>query len=116
MNTIERLRELLEKATPGPWVTCNGTDIFTDTDDAKRGLPGNHVADCDPARDKEHIAAISDACIIVSIRNALPALLEVADAAQKYKRAGWLSLPGSIDHEESRAIVDALARLDEVTP
>ena len=80
-KTIEELRGLLAKATPGPWknhlvddttiVASNGFEIGTT-------WPGGSVYNgfVDPAEQHEINAAL-----IVAMRNALPALLDLAPKA-----------------------------------
>lgn len=64
-----KCRELLaiaENRTPGKWARQNTADIFTDTEEAKRGVRGHHVADCDPSCDKSVLQARSDAAFIAA--------------------------------------------------
>jgi hypothetical protein len=61
MNTIQRLKELHEKATPGPWrISLSGS---------VQSVSGDHARD-------------GDGDLVVAMRNALPQLLAVAEAAQ----------------------------------
>ena len=82
-KTIEELRGLLAKATPGPWknhlvddttiVASNGFEIGTT-------WPGGSVYNgfVDPAEQHEINAAL-----IVAMRNAIPALLDAASRARE---------------------------------
>ena len=95
---IEELRGLLAKATPGPWknhlvddttiVASNGFEIGTT-------WPGGSVYNgfVDPAEQHEINAAL-----IVAMRNALPALLDLAP-----KALATLSLAGEDARPEDRA-------------
>ena len=97
-KTIEELRGLLAKATPGPWknhlvddttiVASNGFEIGTT-------WPGGSVYNgfVDPAEQHEINAAL-----IVAMRNALPALLDLAP-----KALATLSLAGEDARPEDRA-------------
>ena len=71
-HTDARLRELENAATPGPWVT-----VMTDWS------PGNSsvVPQNAPGVIAVEIAT-ADAALIAAARNALPLLLDVADAAR----------------------------------
>lgn len=94
MNDIERLQairawcvnaleNIASKRTPGEWMKTNLADIFTDTEDARRGVAGNHIADCDPSNEKTCEAASADARFIASCAG--PA------------EAGWMATIAAID-------------------
>lgn len=73
MKIIERLKELRAKATPGEWRNPNGSTIITPDFVLKRDDDA-YVCDMDKPQDAD---------FIVAVVNALPALLEVAEAAEK---------------------------------
>jgi hypothetical protein len=103
MTTTQRLRELLEKATHGPWCMCDGH------------LECRGVCDVGPVEVHAPSAPFNrgdDAPLIVAMRNALPALLEVVEAANECERCRG-SLARSIKAEQ--ALFASLALLDAVT-
>lgn len=62
---LERLLAIAEKRTPGKWMkSC--FNVFTDSEEARLGVDGHHIADCDPANDKSASNAQSDAAFIAS--------------------------------------------------
>lgn len=79
IDPIQRLRDLLATATPGPWCACTdghlecreiayvttGIEIHSPSSPFMRGEPK------------------ADAALIVAAANALPALLDVVEAAQR---------------------------------
>jgi hypothetical protein len=79
--SIERLKELEAKATPGPWLlaTSNGGFIVE--------FDGNYVLDAFVsdvlAQDKQR----ANAKLIAEMRNALPKLLAVVEAGDELARA-----------------------------
>ena len=81
---IAALRELLAKATPGPWCQHpNGTSVWSGVqydcdDDAQLHIcsVGCKAAMCEPAR------VVADLELIVECRNALPALLDRVEALE----------------------------------
>jgi hypothetical protein len=78
MNTKE-LRELLEKATPGPWAVYRCS--FADEDpDSACGLNGGSFDAC--REECHHTVPLKDAALIVALRNAAPLLLDVVEAAE----------------------------------
>lgn len=75
---IARLRGLLERATRGPWESLNGRHVFGPDRVLLAELRReDEEGDGFPAW--EEAAATTD--LIVAMRNALPALLDVAEAA-----------------------------------
>jgi hypothetical protein len=93
-DPIADLRDLLAAATPGPWIVgvFHGC-IFGP----------NYVAVADTV--DGHVA---DAAIIVAAINALPALLDIAEAARAYLDTSPAQT-GRVSEERLRV---ALARLD----
>jgi hypothetical protein len=127
-DPIQRLREAHEAATPGPW-SARAVEEAKDAWWSVDG-PGADVALTDAA----------DAHAIVLAHNALPALLDIAEAAQSAEQdVAWafgvitrLAWPGSVadlfalhglpsltgEYEQARANIPirraALDRLEEV--
>ena len=109
-GTIERLKELDAAATPGPWTLNLGDDgQYVETHDRPRGMDprlwdGIVVVVSGPTDEAD-----PDGELIAAMRNALPALLAVAEAAANLFTAKYLSVAMS-------ELDDALAALDEVQP
>jgi len=104
-STIDRLRELEKAATPGPWMTA--------------GEEGNMVLAPEEAVAGWMVS--DDAALIVESRNALPALLAVAEAASKadvrYPSILVVEYPSeyvTMPSVDWARIASALARLGEV--
>jgi len=80
MPKISELRALLAKATPAPWHHAKDGDdfyaLFTDDDEYAFG--------CRDEGDEEDNAELAAAAV-----NALPALLDVAEAAEEHSCNGW---------------------------
>ena len=79
MNTVEMLRELEASATPGPWF-CEGFDRYNQPvvrNDSLELLSCWHHSVESIERE-----AIENCRLVAAMRNALPALLRVADAAK----------------------------------
>ena len=77
MNTLDKLKELQAAATPGPWVVGGSYTVRT----MRSSL--DWIA---RVRDRHHSHADSEdaanAKLIVTLHNALPDLIEVAEAAK----------------------------------
>ncbi len=80
MSSLKRLRRIAEAATPGPWAFRNnlgckaiGQRVNRQTLDPVAHTPGRQ----DEGEDR------ANARLIVDMRNALPALLDVAEAARE---------------------------------
>lgn len=113
MTATEKLRALLDAATARPWETtpCNdGATVNINHHIFDRTVP-THFTAVD-TRGRRHGA---DVALIVAAVNALPALLAVADNADKYLDERDSPSP---DYTMRRLYRDrmaaALARLDEV--
>jgi hypothetical protein len=107
-DPIQRLREAHEAATPGRWVMAGAADarsadVFGPDGDAFIEVRWNPGRDNDPE---------SDAEAIVLAHNALPALLDVAEAARVAVR--WPCTGGHPECDEHRRLRAALDRLEEV--
>lgn len=107
MSTIEELRALLAAATPGPWEHRQHEGMHALA--ARDGWAME--SEPDDSDDGARVAA--DFALVAAMRNALPALLDVAEAARAVARSAgpgracWTV--GRHDIERLRA---ALARLD----
>lgn len=108
-KAVVSLRELERAATPAPWETEEDEDGY---------WPVSHRGDGVRAAVYSYVAlpvVQEEADFIVAARNALPLLLDVADAARRLDerffdgREDWSSrgLPGEVDD-----VHDALAALD----
>ena len=77
MNAIENLRELMKKATPGPWKSkvYVGAPPAADIVAGKKWITGSPTCD-------EASCDLGDAELIVAMHAALPRLLAVVEAAQ----------------------------------
>ena len=81
MNALERLKELAGKATPGPWIVGGSYTVRTmrsALDWIARMRDRHHKHDDD--EDK------ANALLIVAMHNALPDMIEVAEAAREVAR------------------------------
>ena len=99
MSTTEALRALLAEATPGPWVGCG--DCIEAASITHAGQD-TIVATVEP--DAEGLA---DVALIVTAVNALPALLDVAERADKVVRKPGAN-PFADDWERLRAALERL--------
>lgn len=104
MTTIEHLRSLLAKATPGRWVW----DTKYSHIDAVQDKSTESVAFAAPVGDQnsELVIEDSDAELIAALVNAAPALLDVVEAA-----CAWVDGHCSHDVKERialRVAVDAI--------
>lgn len=99
--SVERLRELLDKATQGPWLCCDGPTGYQHriySDSAPEGI-------CDAAD-------TSDTRLIVAAVNALPALLhQLAEREAEVER--WQRVYAGICVELVRAGIPAFGTADE---
>ena len=106
--TLAELRVLCEGATPGVWVTSDGIEVYAVTDSPQAEpvvwmgtTDGNDAGCVEPA----------DAAFIAAARTWLPALIEVAEAAQRMNEC----VPGTSSFARHFvAARKAIARLDEV--
>jgi hypothetical protein len=115
MSAADRLRELDAKATPGPW-----QEGANDRDNPVRGrwiravMRDGHFVIITGGTASFGMKFAEDAAVVVALRNALPALADVLDAADELR-----VYPAHPDflfkHAERCAAYDAaLARLTEV--
>jgi hypothetical protein len=101
-DALKRLRALEKAATPGPWAVEDGKSVvamFGDVDVYAQSVSSTRAVD------------ESDAALVAAARNALPLLLDVAEAAQKHDNDWGVD----IDCESIRnvrAALDALAKLE----
>lgn len=116
-DPIQRLRDLLAKATPGTWVENRGRIV---------GGPDDRPIDAEVVASTYGVAATrnGNAALIVAAVNALPALLDVAEAAKAIEIRGEPSMSGGyhtgsyrLSHMQSDALerlVKALAKLEGI--
>lgn len=114
VSTIERLRARLAEATPGPWrwVHDSGSTMLWNAEPV--GGPGHVLTPYVCASCAEHgtpcLGPIpADAALIAAAVNALPALLDVAEAAAKSVEWGDV---GGLLLDDVAALRAALDRLD----
>jgi hypothetical protein len=88
---VSDLRDLLNKATPGPWIRPWGTHKIHQA----FGMGSDHIG-----------LPQSDLDLIVASVNALPALLDVVEAARQHADVTHADIPSLI------ALREAIARLD----
>lgn len=84
MNIIERLKELMAAATPGPWIVGGSYTVRTmrsALDWIARMRDRHHKHD-----DEEDKA---NAALIVAMHNAIPDLIELAEAVKLYKEMAY---------------------------
>ena len=102
MSKIEELRALLAKATPGPWRVRDGNPSRVDT--VESGWP---IADVG----FNH----GDAAMIAAMRVALPALLDVVEAAHAWSECVEKGFASELRPDIARAmLIRALRKLDMV--
>ena len=104
---LAELRRLHEAATPGPWRTSReDMDSFVGSSDG--GLESVAYIYRDPA-DRIPVIGTSyrnDSRLIAAMRNALPALLSIAEAAE-----AWLERGSTLDtHAALRATLAAVRK------
>lgn len=94
--SIEELRRLEQAATPAPWAVA--------TDRQGDYLVAHHEAAVCDLLDST-LAARQDARLITAARNALPALLRVAEIAQEVRAALYLN---GVDTEAMRESLEGI--------
>ncbi len=100
-DVIARLRALHEAATPGPWFGGPGESVYAGEEHPR----GSYIADT-------FGVGGDDAALIAAMRNALPALLDVAEAARDFADAEC----GGTAEEHARRILHALDALRRGAP
>ena len=96
MTTITELRQLHQQATPRPWKATTACDVIQAE---KGGLLAESYGE-------------ANTVLIAAMRNALPALLDIAEAA---KTIGDLTnVVFEIQDEHMSTLRQALARLEEL--
>ena len=108
MTSLVSLWAALNKATPGPWEARDDDAelLVTDTN----GMDICRV-DYAPFEDGRH----EDAALIVAAVNALPALLDIAQAAQAFLEVNSVIGGGRQVEPAYQALREALAALEEQT-
>lgn len=116
-DRIAALREKLAEATPGPWTAWNGQGhsgtctIHSPGHMSVRN--GRKVFECDDECGEREMESEADARLIVSAVNALPALLDVVEAAQEVERCQFdLTIPDYVEGEKWKKLREALAKLE----
>lgn len=117
MNLIEKLKELDSSATPGPWCADLGNW------DIEQIEPRNEICCFDPmSRDihpeNKRVHSYCDMEFIVELRNALPKLLAVVEAAENMAfciRPRYLDnwTPNHCGECSGCKVMKALAALDQ---
>lgn len=74
IGKLEEIKKRWDLATPGPWRRGNSFDIFVDSEGAKKGKPGSHIADCDPVCSKPFEQGRADAMALHQPLQILPGL------------------------------------------
>ena len=119
--TIEQLRQLEQSATPGEWLDHSGIVYrhACDGDWHYAHVRPCRVADCWHKDDKNsgRCQGTHDARLIAAVRNALPALLDIAEAAREVTSPSYLDAPGpyaeGVRLDAMRDLMAALSRLDD---
>lgn len=107
---LGRLETLHQEATPGPWWPVMN-DLIGGWQVATIDLPASEI-DYRENASLADFANEKDAALIAEMRNALPALLAVARAAQGVRHAMFPDNPQSWTVQESR-LAAALALLEQ---
>ena len=108
-DRIDELQRLHEAATQGPWEAMDqGTHRFNCYEVFSGGTSVCNVTCCESGQDER------DCELIATMRNALPALLRVARAAERCLDGsevdGWHTPMREVDVIELRAALDELER------
>jgi len=111
--SLEKLKELNEKRTPGPWASCyDGSSTWSigkaeDPQDLRVAITERYQGDWD--------AGSNNAAFIAASANAMPKLLAIVEAAIRCRNADMKGL-NAVVGEESWAVDDldkALKALEE---
>lgn len=127
-DAIAKLRKLLEQATPGPWVEDDGNVFSAPISNANYELRSLARRDSKPQSPQGYDGEVAkcsqqlpnfaaDAEFIAAMRNALPALLDLVEAAEEMRKfipanRTWALGSKMTDYDAKRA---ALAMALEVT-
>lgn len=101
-DTIQRLRELMVNATPGPWnvdACGDAADIWSEH--GKVAISLNASSYC---------MRTHDAALIVAAINALPAMIEVCEAAKKVDQQAFENHDGTDHWSVPSELMDALCK------
>ena len=98
MNIIERLKELMAAATPGPWIVGGSYTVRT----MRSAL--DWIARMRDRHHKHDDEDKANALLIVAMHNALPDMIEVAEAAREVARV--------LCYDNLKRLDDALAKLE----
>lgn len=111
---VERLRALMEKATPGPWQTGDDGDLWDVLPNGDPGVP-LFRPDTGPyrawGRKVSRDELIADAALIVELRNALPHLLNTRATGEGERKliVDWLRSDVGKGSEEGVDYADGFA-------
>lgn len=109
--TLDEIRQLINEATPGPWLACNLTSIpvFKIPCEKQRG-DGYHTVEIDTCDGRSGY----NARFIAAARTLLPALLKVAEAARHWIRVAETE-PTNVDeaYQWGNACMDAAKETKE---
>ena len=103
-TTLKGLRKLLDKATPGIWVNNPVYEcVHSSWEDCKL-KPIVHYSHNNPV-------SKNDAELIAAAINSLPALIAIAEAAQRVSLYDWTDGTDDDANADMRALHDAVAAL-----
>lgn len=88
-DVVRHLRELISKATPGPWCDPNPDNCLGHLECREIGYIG-HLELHSPSSPFQRAEPKADYALIVAAVNALPALLEIAEVSRALIRGGYL--------------------------
>lgn len=109
---VGQLRELHQKATPAPWAVH---PVMAQIDGMGASRPKPVCRMLWPTNLSTEGETLANAQLQVAMRNALPVLLEIVEAAAAYADAGWVVLPGGFGEPEGARLHAALALLPNAT-
>lgn len=109
-DRIAELRRLLLKATPGPWAFANWMSGDRPSSITSLHRPGQAEAVAICPRYKADKFRQVDARLIIAAVNALPALLEVAEAAERMREGERLMEEIPLVPHEGEAVRKTVAK------
>lgn len=113
---VEALRELLAKATPGPWREGYGRGIVTGGGPHPREILSAENSDDPDWPDAQLVIWEADVCLIVAAVNALRPLLKIAEQRERAmaRAEKWEQLADRlVDEHERMTLVSCAADLRE---
>ncbi len=104
---IQRLRDLLAEATPGPWeASFDGYMIGNSVSVKMTGANGEHITNRLVLSEQSR----GDTALVAAAVNALPQLLAIADAAIALRYATWADMDGT--HVREALLREFVAAVD----